>query len=369
MERPGNKKILFFGCPMDCDEKFDSIQEKLNLVRTIKSFDDPLDGVMEYFDSDVPTDLWDNLGSLQVQSWLGPKPHSKDRSKINTENFISFIDSNGCKKFADDVDKFVTDRILPDIPCLIGIDHSLTGGVYSALSRHYGKENLSLIIIDSHTDAVPMPALAGAIQYDMEKNPSSVHDSNDPFLYNRCDSYNASSFVHKLVTNKIVYPKNLYIIGVSDYPEKKFQRIKDPRIKKYINAYLNLKRKGVKIITKKECKLNPKKIKGFLKTISTPYVYVSIDMDIGANNALEGVRFRNWKGLNQPQIYKLADTVAKIFSDSTQLAGMDICEIDPRRAGTVLASGKDQTYAIAANLIKKIAFNPDLPRTITPPSG
>jgi len=35
----------------------------------------------------------------------------------------------------------------------------------------------------------------------------------------------------------------------------------------------------------------------------------------------------------------------------------------------VLASGKDQTYAIAANLIKKIAFNPDLPRTITPPSG
>jgi hypothetical protein len=79
-------------------------------------------------------------------------------------------------------------------------------------------------------------------------------------------------------------------------------------------------------------------------------------MDIGANNALEGVRFRNWKGLNEPQIYKLADIVAQIFSDSTQLAGMDICEIDTRRAGKANPLGQDKTYEIAANLIKKIAF-------------
>ena len=351
---------------MDCDEKYDSIQEKLHMLRTAKGFDDPLDGVMyHHLGSDIPKDLWDNLGSLPVPGWLGPKPDSEDHSKINTENFISFIDDNGCKKFADEADQFVTDQILPDIPCLVGIDHSLTGGVYSALSRHYGKENLSLVIIDSHTDAVPMPVLAGAIQYDMDNNPSSVHDSNDPFLYNRPDSYNASSFVNSLVTEGQVDPKNLYIIGVSDYPEKKSLRIKDARIKKYTNTYLNLKRKGATIITKKECKLNPKKIKGFLKKISTPYVYVSIDMDIGANNALEGVRFRNWKGLNESQIYKIADAVAGIFSDSIHLAGMDICEIDPRRAGTVFPSGKDQTYEIAANLIKKIAFNPDHQESIT----
>ena len=343
---------------MDCDEKFDSIQEKLNLIQAQDSFEDPLMGVMEHFRSDISPDLWENLGSLPVQSWLGPKPPSTDRSKINTENFISFIDGNGCKKIAEDVDQFVTERILPDIPCLIGIDHSLTGGVYSALSRHYGKENLSLIIIDSHTDAIPMPALAGAIQYDMDNNPSSVHDSNDPFLYNRPDSYNASSFINQLVKDKQVAPKNLYIIGVSDYPDKKFLRIKDPRIKKYTNAYVGLKRSGVKIITKKECKLNPKKINNLLKKISTPYVYVSIDMDIGANNALEGVRFRNWKGLNEPQIYKLADAVTQIFSDSVHLAGMDICEIDTRRAGRIGASGRDQTYKIAANLINKIAFTP-----------
>ncbi|WP_457553899.1 arginase family protein [Desulfobacula sp.] len=354
-----HKKRIFFSCPMDCDEKYDSIQEKLNMVRTIDGFDDPLDGVMEHLDSDLPENGWDTMGPLPVPSWLGPKPGSKDHSKITTENFISFIDNNGCKDIAHQVDQLVSNQILPDIPCLIGIDHSLTGGVYSALSRHYGRENLSLIIIDSHTDAVPMSVLAGAIQYDMEVNPSSVHDSNDPFLYNRPDSYNASSFVHSLIIDKQVDPKNLYIIGVSDYPEKKFMRIKDPRIKKYTNAYVNLKHKGLTIITKKECKLNPQKIKNFLKKISTPYVYVSIDMDIGANNALDGVRFRNWKGLNESQIYKLADAVADIFSNSIQLAGIDICEIDPRRAGAITPSGKDRTYEIAANLIKRIAFNPE----------
>ncbi len=358
MKSTFNKKIIFFGCPLDCDEKYDSIQEKLQKLWANQGFDDPLDGVMDCLGHDISKDLWDNLGSLPVSSWLGSKPGSEDHSKITTENFISFIDNDGCKKFADKADQFVTDQILPHIPCLVGIDHSLTGGVFSALSRYYGKENLSLIIIDSHTDAVPMSVLAGAIQYEMETNSSSVHDVNDPFLYNRLDSYNASSFVHNLVTDEQVDPKNLYIIGVSDYPEKKSLRIKDARIKKYTNAYMGLKRRGTKIITKKECKLNPQKFKGFLKNISTPYVYVSIDMDIGANNALEGVRFRNWKGLNETQIYKLADFLANLFSNSIQLAGMDICEIDPRRAGTVLPSGKDKTYEIAANLIKKIAFDP-----------
>ncbi|OGD63871.1 hypothetical protein A2215_00820 [Candidatus Berkelbacteria bacterium RIFOXYA2_FULL_43_10] len=80
-------------------------------------------------------------------------------------------------------------------------------------------------------------------------------------------------------------------------------------------------------------------------------------MDIGAGNALEGVRFRNWKGLDESQIYKIAGMVRQVLSGSIRLAGMDICEIDPRRAGLTYPSGTDQTYKIAANLIKKIAFN------------
>lgn len=350
------KKIAFFGCPMDCDEKYDAILEKLQRLWSNKSFNDPLDGVMSCLNAHISKDLFENMGSLPVPSWLNPKPLSDDRAKIKTENFISFIDNNGCREFADQAAQFVTAQILPNIPIMVSIDHSLTGGVYSALSRHYGRDNLSLVIIDTHTDAVPMSALSAAIQYDIDTNPDSVHDKNDPFLYNRPDSYNASSFIHTLVSEKTVNPKNLYILGVSDFPDKKLLRVKDPRIKKYTHAYTGLKYKGAKILTKKECKFNSKKMKGLLKTISTPYVYVSIDMDIGAGNALEGVRFRNWKGLNKSGIYKLTQAVAQIFSDSIQLAGMDICEIDPRRAGEISSFGKDETYEIAAELIKKIAI-------------
>lgn len=350
-------KIMFFGCPLDSDEKYDAIQEKRHPLLMGNGFEDPIDGVFEHLKDSIPKGSWENIGSMLVPSWLMPKPGSADREKLTSENFISFIDSQGCRKMADQVDEFVSENILPHIPCMVGIDHSLTGGVYEALCRHYGKENLSLVIIDSHTDAVPMSALAGAIQYDAENNPDSVHDPSDPFLYNRPDSYNASSFIHTLIDKKLVKPKNLFIIGVSDFPEKKSLRIKDRRIKKYTKTYLGLRQKGVRIITKKECKLNPRKVTAMLKQISTLFVYISVDMDIGANNALHGVRFKNWTGLNEAGIYKLADSVRQIFSDSIRLAGMDVCEIDPRIAGTVTAEGQDRTYAIAANLIKKIVFN------------
>ncbi|MCP4670197.1 MAG: hypothetical protein GY857_02715, partial [Desulfobacula sp.] len=120
MSSKSDKNIMFFGCPMDCDEKYDSIQDKLNKTWTAQGYDDPFDGVMEHLSSDLPEDTWKNLNSLPIPAWLGPKPDSKEQSSINTENFISFIDSNGCKKFADQADEFVTKNILPDIPCLIG---------------------------------------------------------------------------------------------------------------------------------------------------------------------------------------------------------------------------------------------------------
>ena len=178
----------------------------------------------------------------------------------------------------------------------------------------------------------------------------------DPFLYNRPDSYNASSFIHHMTAEGIINLKNLYLFGVSDYPEKKSFRIKDPRISRYTGAYAELKRRGSKIMTKKEFMIAPQRLKTLLQMISTPYVYISIDMDIGAISAVEGVRFRNWKGLTESRIYKLVDTLKILFTRKIQLAGMDITEIDQRRAGEYYPAGKDQTFRIAANLIKKIGF-------------
>ena len=69
-------------------------------------------------------------------------------------------------------------------------------------------------------------------------------------------------------------------------------------------------------------------------------MYVSIDMDIGARNALEGVRFRNWKGLAEKQIYKVIDLICEFVPEDIQLAGMDIMEINPRGAGVIFLQAR-----------------------------
>jgi arginase family enzyme len=355
--RPAEKEVVLFGCPLDCDEKHDAIQEKLSTPWPGRPTDDPLLPLMEALHQVVSEDQWDIGGSVPVPGWLRPIPPDSDRGLIIVDAMVDFIDRGGCREFAGKVEDLVTSTILPNLPCMVTVDHSLMGGAYAALAKHYGKENLSLIVVDSHTDAVPMNRLAGAIAYDMDTNPDSIYDPLDPFLQNRTESYNASTFIHHLVDAGMVAPRDLYIIGVSDYPGKRTLRIKDRRITDYVAAWTGLKQKGATIITKKECQLKQTKLKSLLKKIRTPYVYVSIDMDIGARNAVEGVRFKNWQGLTETQIYRLIDTIVQTGGKDLELAGMDITEIDYRKAGLNLPSGPDKTYEIAANIIKKIVFN------------
>lgn len=352
MQETPNQTVCFFGCPFDCDEQFDSIQEKRGaLGKNIDPFDRVLGALRGK--EDIPE--FREAGRISVPSWLLPNPAAEDSSKITTENFTSFIDKGGCLEMAQKVQSFVNSEVLPSgIPCMVGIDHSLTGGAYRAVSECYGKDNVALVVIDTHTDAVPMSAHANAIQYDMDTNPSSIYDPKDPYLYNRPDSYNASSFLYHMLHDEDIIPHNLYLMGVSDYPDKKVFRIKDVRIQKYTAAFSSLKRKGCTVVTKKDCQLGLNKVKTLIKKISTPYVYISVDMDIGAGNAVEGVRFRNWKGLDERLITKLVDAVCEVFDRNVKLAGLDIMEINPRRAGEQFSYGRDRTYEIAAEIIGKI---------------
>ena len=353
----GGRNVKFFGCPLDCDEKHEAIEEKRSGEWQDTESDDPLVPFLSALGDDVPDDLWDIAGSIPVPEWLRPFPKSVDRDRIIVDEFIAFMDQDGCRRFAEKVETLVQESILPDFPCMVAVDHSLTGGVYNALASHYGKENLSLLILDSHTDAVPMSTLAKAIFYDIDTNPNTVYDRSDPFLYNRTDSYNASSFVHHMVAEGIVDPRDLYIVGVSDYPEKRALRINDPRIVDYVSVYTGLKKQGATVITKKDCQMKTAKVKSLLKKIRTPYVYLSVDMDVGARNAVEGVRFRNWQGLSEKQIYRLIDSIADAGRNKWQLVGMDITEINPRIAGRVFGSAMDRTYKVAANLAKKMMFD------------
>jgi len=354
---PTEKKVVFFGCPLDCDEKHEAIQEKRAVVRTTDTIDDPLLPFLEALHTIVPDDQWHLGGSLPVPGWLRPIPPETDKGRIGTAAMVDFIDGGGCREYADKVEAFVEATILPNLPCLVTVDHSLSGGAYTALAKHYGPKNLSLIVLDSHTDAVSISRMAGAIAYDMDTNPNSLYDPQDPFIQNRSDSYNASTFIHHLIEAGMLAPRDLFIIGVSDLPNKKAFRIKDRRIVDYVSSWTSLKQKGATIIPKQECQLQSAKLKNLLKKIRTPYAYVSIDMDIGARNALEGVRFKNWQGLAETQIYRLIDSIAQTGGRDLRLAGMDISEINPRTAGKPFGNTTDRTYPIAAALVQRLAFS------------
>lgn len=348
-------KAVFLGCALDCDEQYDSIQEKVKMMSQPGQADNPYELVLKILRRRVVQAEFEELGSLKIPSWLRPKPELSDLSRINAESFISFMEKGGCQKTAQQIAGLTT-TILPKIPCLIGVDHSLSGGTLKAVTDYYGREHVAVIILDSHTDAIPVNTTLGAIHYDLETNTDSVHDSQDPLLYNRLDSYNASSFLHGLLADGVLLPENLYLIGICDYPSQRAFRINDQRIIDYLKVFTELKAQGVHLLSKHDCQKNPSKVRTVLNRIKTPYLYVSIDMDVGANAALEGVRFRNWQGLTEKQMLKFGSMLANTVRSRTQLVGLDISEIDSRRAGRVTASGEDRTLLIAAELIARIVF-------------
>jgi arginase family enzyme len=351
-----DRKIVFFGCPMDSDERDESVQEKLAAMKPGVQAEDPYAAVMTYIRREVDHGLWEEIGSLEVPGWLHPVPSVAEKENINVESFVAFIDSDGCRTFSEMVGEHVIEKIYPQVPCMLAVDHSLTGGVFRKLATLAAPEEVSLVVLDSHTDALTAPILSGAISYDMENNPDSLYDENDPYLKNRPESYNASSFLHHLLAERTVQPKNLYIVGIGDYPPKHSFRIKDPRIKRYTGFYSGLKKRGVTLITKKELMSSPSKVRNILKRIQTRHMYISIDMDVGAGNALNGVRFKNRRGLNEKQIYRICEMLQERISGGVNLIGMDLTEFNPRSADAPLDSSGDRTYRIAANLIRKLCF-------------
>ncbi len=356
MDKGSEIKIVFFGCPLDGDERHEAIQEKLALMGFKHGVDDPYEGIMEIVRQEVNPERWSEKGSIDIPGWLRPIPPLADEEKITTEAFVDFMDHGGFETYAQQVGDFIATNIFPDIPCMLAVDHSLTGGAFKKLAERYGAENISLIVLDSHTDAIPMSVMAGMIQYDIDTNPDTVHDRHDPFLYHRRDSYNASSFLYCLLAEEVLKPQNLYLIGISDYPPKHAFRIKDPRIENYVSIFSELKRKGATILTKNDFLVSPSKIKNIFTHINNPYVYISIDLDIGARNGIEGVRFLERQGLNERQIYRMVDFLKDLLSKGVRLVGMDLTEINPRRAGINHSTGYDQTYRIGANIIKKLLW-------------
>ena len=114
---------------------------------------DPYDAV-----APLVADFLDNKvglrGKVEVPGWLTPRPGLEDLEMIREEAYREFMDKEGTETYIKDCAK-VAKGILPKIPVMIAVDHSLSSGLITALSQRHGPEALAIVVLDSHFDAVP----------------------------------------------------------------------------------------------------------------------------------------------------------------------------------------------------------------------
>lgn len=339
------KPIHILGCELDPDERAEAMEEKASLLFP-ERIEGPVEEVLKRINASLLKELIHKVKRVEVPAWLSPAPPVKELGEISLGHLVAFLDNNGCRVYSDRVAQEV-EEILPDLPCLIGVDHSLSGGAMYQLSKYYGPTNITYIVLDAHTDGLPVSALLAGILYDIKTNPKSLFDPEDPYLRDRTDSYNASSFLLYGINEGWIVPENLILIGPCDLPPKKAYSIKDKDARKYVSAFKRFLDLGVIVIEKSQLSLSPKKLKGFLQAVRTPYVYISVDMDVGAKTAVEGVRFTERSGLNRNQILNILDLIISLVNKDVELVGFDLMEFNPRKRDP-------KVYDLAFEIISKL---------------
>ncbi len=336
------------GAPLDPDEREAFIARKIEACMKGYpgiAFKDPVDGMLKELSV-----LKCGRSSIEVESWILPTPPREMLFMLTVENFVTFIDSDGCLEYANRLKETVRSH-LPATPLTVGVDHSLSGGAIKAVAEEHGGENIRLIVFDSHFDYIPPSVRCALIQYDMETNPSTKFSLDDPYVFNRPDSYNADSFLGFM--KKVVPPENTYVVGVSDYPPPAALESRDSRVRSYVDFYRSVQEEGVHLFRKEDAKSKSEEVKRILSTTDKPYTYISIDVDICANASLRGARFLDYHGLTGSDFYGLVDAVGRSLRKS-RLAGLDLMEFDVFTAGGVVSGREDRTYKIMGEALKRL---------------
>ncbi len=331
----------FLSCNLDPDEREPRIEKKRRAILN--------PGLIDWTDpsEEIKKRTGKEFEKIEVESWLKPLPDLSDLPLMTVENFVIFIDSGGCLEYAELVEKKCRD--MEKIPFFIGVDHSLSGGVLKAVSEKIGRENIVYVMLDAHFDCILPEIRCGLLQYDAETNPESKYSPDNPFIYDRPDSYNADSFLHFLWEWNVVDRENTVVAGVMDYPPDSAWEIEDPRVQKYLDFYTSQEKKGVKIIRSERFRSNPvNMIRSAIEKCGGDIVYISIDLDVGANTCCSGVRFHEHRGLGCQTIIE----ILKYIMNNYRIAGIDLCEFDP------YSSGKSKTSIDLALSILEIIDSP-----------
>ncbi|MFX1274618.1 MAG: arginase family protein [Promethearchaeota archaeon] len=335
-----DKEIIIFGAALDASDFPLNIQMKQAYLHRLhnelieeQDLLDPYDGML-FHSNILSNDKYIKSGKFFIDSWLTPKPTLEDYSKINQVDFQKATYDGTIKKYSNKLAEYVKATIFPGIPLMIGVDHSLTGGVLSALSKKYGAQNILIVVLDAHFDGIPARISLNIANY-LKDHPDDFNSlvseqlisTNDNF--NIKDTYTCASFLYYLLEENIILPENLIILGNQDYPNQKIRTIEDPRIKKYVNYFNLMEENGVTFIRKMESVEMQEKLKAKLDTVDNPYIYISLDVDVGGLKDIIAARFRNAIGMAKSEILNIVKILKKfIMLKKCELIGLDVMEID-----------------------------------------
>ncbi len=345
-------EFLVFGCSLDVLDAPEKVAMKIAF----------LDGLERgLVDKDLARDPYDLLlgrlagleglsegGRLELESHLTPRPAMADRDRLNALDSCGFLDSGGCARVAGELREFVRERVLPRIPLLLGVDHSLTGGVLEALSGEVGEGELALVVFDSHFDAVP-----ASIRKNAFTAGSLAADSWR--IGTLPESYNCGTWIARILDREIVDPGNVVVLGVSDHPGTRAQPEEREGVAAYREAYLALLERGVRVVTKREIRRigSREAVREALGGLEGKRIYISLDADLGSGEDVRAVRFLDTIGLSIDEVLGLARALREwLDSTGSPVAGLDVVEVDVHLAD--IPNSIDRTAEMCAAWITEL---------------
>jgi arginase family enzyme len=351
---PGTK---IFGASLDPLDGLERVEIKRAYTSAVcagidiqPDFLDPYEGICSA-NPDLFDALCEKAGKVPIETWLAPKPEPEDLPKITSDNYKVFLENNGCYQYSTVAGQFLG-AILPNFFVMIGVDHSQTGGIVRRLSTEYGPDRISLVVLDAHTDMFDFNLLY-AIQGELLRKQG--FGGRLPKTLYANDFYGCGSFLRSLIDEGAILPGNLFLIGVTDHPGQHTGRSEDSEIVRYVDAYGSILRQGIHVLSKADVESSIERVSEVLSAIRTPYVYLSIDMDVGAFLTTCAVRFLNTVGITEDCLYKLVKTFKDVVNQkNVHLVGMDLMELDVHYAGYTIAGERDKSYEIAGDLIRML---------------
>lgn len=336
-----------FGCSLDVLDAPEKLAMKLAYMNALRQglitedvARDPYDLLIRALEG---TDGLVTIGRLEIEPWLAPRPSLEALERVDAAMYMEFLDAGGCEVLAARIREFVLDRVLPREPLLIGVDHSLTGGVLEALQRS-GEQDLGLIVLDSHFDAIPASVRRAA----------AVSGEEDDAKKNQeiPDSYSCGNWLGQVIGRGFVKPQNIVVVGPSDLPP---EAAETAEMAEFRRAYAQLEEQGVRVIPKQRVRDvgAAEAAREAVGAMDCASFYVSVDADVGAGDEVKAVRFLDTIGLEPDEVVSLCGGIAReIASKGSRLAGLDMMEIDVHLAD--IPDSGDRTLEMCASAARAV---------------